>query len=425
MGVKHTYADLLIEHLHAGILETDFKKMCYLMDNCTVEKTWRGGPASIEFKAARASTVTKGGLAPEDEISKNKYVKGSVDAPSQWYGALVFEQEEILLNGEVDETNFLKALPDQLEDMLKVFKNLFSISVLGGEGVTKVTGAGAADGSITLANPERLEIGMKLSIAGIVAYVKQVDINTGDVLTVKTLANTDPSVDYSGLAAGDKPDLSTGVIGTVCYVDDNSEKFTSLRDHLLPAAGGFGGSDTIFGLDKSKFVWLQSKQYDGSGMTKANLLETLFDAVAHAQDRGAEPRTLIMSWKLYNEARKQLQKNGEAFKDITSEVTYAGFKKMKVAAIDADVELVAIREMPGDVIYGVDTKHFVFKSQPGSFFDVLKTPEGHQYYTVRNDKNTAGGGGYKYITDTKLSGQFVYDAIWNALVIHSIPATLP
>jgi hypothetical protein len=210
------------------------------------------------------------------------------------------------------------------------------------------------------------------------------------------------------------------------YIDGGSATaFNSLRSMLLPAAVP-GGSATWAGLTKTDAPYLQSILYDAGGaagtgdwntataVTGADVLDLVFDAMRKGYQLGAEPKKFVMSFKHYSSCLKAIEKGSGAYKNIKPSVSYAGYSSIEVGGVSGSCELIGIREMMDDVIYGLDTKYLDFHcgNMP---WKVMKSPDGLNYFTQRNTT------GYVYTTDIVFAGDFLYRNTSSSVVIFNIP----
>ena len=415
-----TFDEMLNEYLvYSNILEESFRDQNWLLKTSNIIKTWQGGNLIVPFQQSLPSSVKMGGLTAEADIDEATYVRGKLTGYKEIYGALVFNSRDLFLDhGKISEQNFLKILPNQIEQLMKFMKQTTSIQILNGGNIDDVRAgyAGANDGLLTTKHPERMNIGLKIHIAdGDTSgdfYITKIDKNTG-ILTV--------SLTRGGAAA----DMTGYDATTKIYIDNGqNEAFGSLRDMLLPASAG--GSDNFAGKVKADSPFAQSVLYDAGGaggtgdwgtataVTGAQLLALVFDALRKGHQLAAEPECFVMSYLNFSACLLGLELNSGAFKNVKERVDYAGYSTVTIGGLHGSVELVGIREQADDWIAGVKKSHLDFHCGE-KMFSVLTSPDGLKYYTVRNTT------GYRYITDIVCNGDFIYSNPWSAVAIHNIP----
>lgn len=416
-----TFSEMLNEYLvYSDILEEAFKSQNWLMTNANMNPNWQGGKLIVPFQQALASSVKMGGLTADTDIDTALYVRGYLSGYKECYASLLFYSRDLFIDHyKISEQNFLKILPDQVEQTMKFMKQVVSIQVLNGPYLDTVgTAFVAATDVMAVAHPERFSIGQKLITSDgtttVTGYLTAINKNTG-VVTYATTRGGVTAVDLAGLVAAN----------TKVYIDGgNSTAFGSLRDMLLPASAG--GSDTFVGQTKLLSPFAQSVTYNAGG-SSANtgdwnsavieyddILNLVFDAYRKGLQLGAEPAQVLMSYKNFSACLKTLEKNSGAYKNIKPVVNFAGYSEIEVGGVVGSVTLVGIREMADDWMPMINKKYLDFHSGRKPF-TVLTSPDGLKYYTQRATT------GYSYITDIQLAGDFLYRAPWSAVAIWNIP----
>lgn len=419
------YNEFLREHFHTKMIEEEFAMLNWFMQKCKVTKDWLQGPARVQFKKSKASTITKGGLAAENEINGTTYLEGTILEPAKWSGALRFKRQDIIMHGQVNEENLFNLLPDSIKDLTEVMEQAFSLALFGDGSLTKTIDVGDATG-IKVKNTDRIGIGFKVELDDgtdqVQGYISKIDKNTGKIELRPNLDLTGAVVDCTDI------DAKAGV-----YMTENSgtNEFFSLVDHLLPATGGLGGSDELFGLQKSDYPCLQSILIDGSdiyddtvgadnSLAGKKLLKKIFGAMAKAKRLKAKVNTLLCSYNTYAHICNSLQDETGAFKNVGTAMDYAGYSSISVTWMGQKLEIVGLADCDDDKVMAINTAHLEFKSSPKSYFEVVESPDGLKYYVDRN----VDDGDYYYITDIMLQGQFVYTHVFDSFVIHSIDLPL-
>lgn len=411
---------MLNEYLvYSNILEEAFKDQNWLMKTSNIKKTWDGGKLIVPFQQSTASSVRMGNLTAEGDIDEASYIRGSLDGYKECYGSLVFNSRDLFLDHyRVSVQNFLKILPDQIEQLMRFMKQTVSIQILNGGYLDVVQSgyAGANDGLVLVEHPERFVIGMKVHLAD--------GDTSGDFYITKINKNTG-IISVSATRGGAAADMTLFDDTTKIYIDDGqTTAFGSLRDMLLPDAAG--GSDLFAGQTKVDSPFSQSVLYDAGGVggtgdwgtttavTSSDMLTVVFDALRKGRQLAAEPECFVMSYLNYSACLLAVEKNSGAFKNTKPRVDYAGYSSFSVGSVQGSVELVAVREMADDAIFGVNKSHMDFHCG-NKMYNILTSPDGLKYYSIRNET------GYRYITDIVLNGDFLYSNPWSAVAIHNIP----
>jgi hypothetical protein len=435
-----TFDSMLNEYLPYDLLMTEFKEMNWLLQNCNMKEGWLGSSLIIPYQQSYASSVKMGGLTDENDLDEATYVRGQLDGYKEAWASLVFNSRDLMEHDKVSEKNFLRILPDQIDQTLMFMKQLVSTAVLNTQEIStvvSVTSAGgvATLGAIVVEHPERFEIGQKIAIAVTastqeLAYVISINRNDGtlELATARGGTALDPA---TTAAAGDfiyMPDTKNGA-------DDNG--FSSLLYQVLPS-GYLGAPATVFGQVKTASPFTQGLLYDaadwangdiatgtaGAGnliTASSDVLAEIFNGLAKARQRGSDPDAFLMSYKHFSAVLSALEYGAGgrtlgsgAFKNVSEKVDYAGFSEITVGSVMGSVKLVAIREMTDKIILGIQTKKLDFHTNRG--FKIQESPDGLKFYSTRQTT------GYKYIVDYSFYGDFVYSCPYTAISI-TMPAT--
>lgn len=416
MAMNTQFNDMLNEVLAYDLLEEEYKKQCWLLENANWKKDFDGSKIIIPFTTASPSSVRMGGLVGKTKINQGKFARGSLDQIHEAYGALLFWEKELKLHGKISKANFMRLLPDQLEELMRFMKQCVSISVLNAGELLQATGAGDAQGVVKVSNTERVQLNQALTIVGnsatVLGYVDEIDKNT-DELKFRTTLDGNTALNLS--AAG-----AEVVAGSKIYLENgDAENFTSLLDQLLPA-GVNGASATIFGFTKKASPFTQAVAIDGSGATGATLLATIFDALVRGRQKGATPKVFLGSYKHLGAILKATENIAGAFRHQGERIDYAGYSVVEIGDVTGNkVKFVAIREHTDTAIQGIDPKYLDFHTAPASMFEVIESPDGLKYYTERDDADGSNKG-YSYITDIRFAGEFVYTKPHTAVVIYDL-----
>jgi hypothetical protein len=409
-----TFSDMLNEYLPYDLLEEEMKKENWLLQNCNWDKSWQGGKLIVPFQQSVASSVKMGGLTDDTDIDFATYLRGYLSGYVEAYGTIAFNSRDLFDHGKISTQNFLKVLPDQLDQLMDFFKQTISIQVLGGKAIdTVATAFDAATDVLAVKHPERFNIGQKLIVTDgsttATGYVKAINKNTG-VISFVTTRGGSTAVDLAGLVEAD----------TKVYIDGgNTTYFGSLKDMLLPAS--LGGSDTFCNITKTDSTFSQPVLYDatattgdwgGSAITKSDVLNMIFDAMRKGFQRGARPKVFLMSYKHYSACLKLIEAGSGAYKNIKPQVNYADASTIEVGGVAGSCTLVGIRHFDDEWIAGIDPQFLDFKTGRDPF-TLMTSPDGLKYYTKRATS------GYTYISDIRLVGDFIYRKPYTAVAIHS------
>lgn len=411
MSTDRTFQDMLNEYLPNELLKEEFVRRDYLLSKIEKDDGWKGGALIVPFKAAGASSVAAGSLTASNDIAEDKFVRGEVSGHKEVWGSMIFNHRDLMEHDMVSEQNFLKILPGAIEDFLDYMKNVVSVNLLNGAHFAKLTAAATAnDGLITVDRPDRFVIGQKVKVvdgsSDITGYVKTININTKVVLLVTTRGGS-TALDFSGGEALDS--------GAKCYNDGfDSTSFSSLRAALLSAANG--GDSQLYGQTKTAYPYLQAINVDGSGVTAANIMEKIFDALTTIRQFGkGNPNTVIMSYANLASCIKAVEASKGSFNVSpgSQKASQYGWTELEVGSVTkGGVMLVGVQEADDDVIMLVDWRALKFHSN--GFFQKRRSPEGKEFFEVRATT------GYQYIVDMCLFGEMVVIRPSYCGIIHSI-----
>ena len=259
-----TFDQMLNEYLPYDLLMTEFKDMNWLLQNCNMKEGWLGSTLIIPYQSSYASSVKMGGLTAENNIDEATYIRGQVDGYKEAWATLVFNSRDLMEHDKVSEKNFLRILPNQIDQTLKFMKEQVSIAVLNTNEISRIVSVDNAGGAATLAevvfeNPERFEIGQPILLKDGAteenAYVIQINRNNGKI--------------YLGSArGGSEYNPALTVTGGAAFIPDTYNAgdfngFTSLLSQVLPA-GYLGAPSTVFGVTKTSSPFTQGLIYDAA-----------------------------------------------------------------------------------------------------------------------------------------------------------------
>lgn len=407
MSTARSFQAMLNEFLPNDLLKEEFVKRDYVLNKTNKDDTWLTGNLVVPFKAAGASSVSFGQLTAATDIAQDSYVRGGVSAAKEVWGSLIFNHRDIMEHGKISEQNLLKLLPNTIDDFMDYMKSVVSTNLLNGAHFAKLTADSALNnGIISVDRPDRFAIGQKVITVDPVSgntttgYVSAIDMNAQQVLLVTARGGATP-LDFSNGA-------NTALVanGSKCYNDGAQtagNAFSSLRGALLSAANG--GDTTLYGITKTLYPYTQAINVSGALVTATNIMEKIFDALTTIRQFGkGSPTDVIMSFKNFGSCIKVIEASKGAF-NVTpgsQKASQYGWTEIEIGSVTkGSVKLVQVQECDDDVIYFMDWRACTFYSN--GFFQKRMSPEGHEYFEVRNQS------GYQYIVDICLFGEFVLE----------------
>lgn len=437
-----TFNSMINEYLPYDLLMKEFEERNWLLKTANMKEGWLGDNLIIPYQSTLASSVKMGGLTAANDIAEAEFVRGQLTGYKECWATLLFQSRDLLEHDKVSEKNFLRLMPDQLEQSMTYMKELVSSAVLNVQQIADIssitTAGGAATlGVIVISNPEAVRIGQKVLLRDAAtteeeAYIISINMNNGSIEVADTRGGTEYNPALTVTATGG------GVYLPDTYNSTTNNGFTSLLQQVLPS-GYLNAPATVFGQTKTSSPFTQGLIYDaadwanGTPSTGAqgagnlitahtDILAQIFNALAKARQRKANPTTFLMSYKHFSACLTALEYGGGssstqgsgAFKNVTDKVDYAGFSEISVGSLMGSVKLVAINEMTDKVILGIDEKKLDFHTNKG--FMIQESPDGLKFYSVRNTT------GYQYIIDICFYGDFVYSQPWTSIAM-TMPTT--
>jgi hypothetical protein len=406
MGTTRSFSTMLNEYLPNELLKEELIKRDYVLQNVEKDENWKGGNLIVPFKAAGASSIASGGLSASNDIAEDAFVRGSITSMPEIWGSMIFNHRDLMEHDKVSEQNFLKMLPDSVEDFMDYMKNVTSVGLMNGAHFAKTTAvANANTGAIVVDRPDRFVAGQKVvfvtSDATVVtAYVKAsggININTKTIIVVTTRGGS-TVVDFS---AGGKDLVVAAKIYNDGFQPSGAGGFSAMRDALLSAANG--GSSSLYGQTKANYVYLQAINVDGSDITSANIVEKIFDAFTKTRLYGkGRPTDITMSLTNLGYVMKVVEASKGAFNVVpdSRKASQYGWTEIKIGSVtNQELKFVGVQEMDDDIIMLLDWRGWKFYSN--GFFRKRKSPDGIEYFEVR------GTTGYQYIIDVCLFGDLV------------------
>jgi hypothetical protein len=387
---------MLNEYLPEKLLLDELKKRNWALQNIEQDDSWLGGNLIIPFLGAVGSTVTFGSLAASNDIAEELSVRGQVSAYKEVWGSMLFNETDLLQHGKLSEQNFLKIIPDAITRHADYLSGMISQNLLTGSAVALASADGTVGGNITVIQPDRFQIGMKVIVddnnsSPVTGYISTINMNTGVLLVVTARGGATP-VDLSAYTVAQ---------GAAIYNDgQQSNGFDNLPSQLLSAANG--GAASILGVTKTDYPFTQAINVSGALITASNILSSIFDAyVTVRRLGGGKPFKVVMSYKNYGSCLKALETQKGAFNVVpNSKKTEAyAYDAIMIGGFAGTLELNAVQEMDDDKIMLLDMSTLKFYTNGG--IRRRRAPDGKEYFEVRNTS------GFQYIVDHCLFGEFV------------------
>lgn len=413
MTIATNFSDMINEYLPEELLKNELIKRDWLLSNVKIVEGWNGGAMDVGFKEASASSINFGTLESASDIGQSVLVRGTVSGYKHVSSSMIFNHRDLLEHGgsqKISKKSFLKILPDEINDHLQVLREVISGNLLNGKKLAKLTADATIGGVATLDRPERLMVGMKVEFhdnaatASVSAYVSAINLDTKQVSFVTT---------RGGAVAKDLSAWDTANASYITVPGADSAAFSGLRDLILSAANG--GSSTLYGQTKANYTYLQSYNTSGAAITATSILGVIFDAYTNHRIRyKGDARKIVMSLKNMSAAMKEVQASKGAYNVVVgSQKQSVYFSEISIVGVGGGVlELVGVQEMDDDVILGLDMSAFKFETN--SLIRRIKSPEGLEYFSVRNTT------GYQFILDHECYGELVLTAPQKCFAIHSI-----
>jgi len=401
---------MLNQYLPNKLLKEEFVKRDYVLTNIDKDDAWLGGDLVVPFKSAGASSVAFGALTASNDIAEDQYVRGSITTQKEIWGSMIFNHRDLMEHGEVSEKNFLKILPDAVEDFIDLMKNAVSVNLLNGGHFAKATGDGAADGTIAIDAIDRVQLGQKVSLydgntAAADFYVVAITLDTSTIML---------SAARGGAGAAAVANYTVAQGAKLFHPGSQASGFLSIKDALLSAANG--GSATLHGQTKATYPFLQAINISGATVTATNIMEKIFDAMTTIRRIGkGNPNEVVMSYKNMSACMKGIELSKGAFNVSpgSQKASQYGWTEISVGSVTKGaIKLVAVQECEDDAIMFLDWRAFTFHSN--GFFRKRKSPDGIEYFESRATT------GYSYIVDVCCFGELSVKRPSYCGIMHSI-----
>lgn len=415
MSTTQSFSSMLNQFLPNELLKEELVKRDYVLRTADKDDTWDGGALIVPFKAAGASSVAFGSLTASNDIAEDNYVRGSISAPKEVWGTMIFNHRDIMEHGAISEQNLLKLLPDTVEDFMDYMKNVLSTNFLNGAHFAKLTATGDASGNITVDRPDRFSIGQKISVddddsTATTGYVLSINMNTSVVNCATARGGATPA-DFSGYTVAQNAKV---------YNDGaQANSFSSIRGALLSAANG--GDSTLYGQTKTAYPYLQAINVDGSDISAANIMQKIFYALVTIRKIGkGNPTEVLMSYTNIGYCMAVIEASKGSFnvKPGSQKASQYGWMEIEVGSVtNGMLKLVGVQEADDDVIMFIDWRAIKFYSN--GFFKKRIAPDGKEYFEVRNTT------GYQYIVDICCFGELVVQRPSYCGILYGISIATP
>jgi len=425
MSTNRDFQNMLNEYLAVDLLKLEMKQQDYVMSKIDMDEGAKGGTIPVPFEGQYGSSVEFGQLADDTDISKYKYVRGTLAPTVEAWGSIIFNHRDLMEHdGKINEKSFLKILPGQITDFVSHMKMQLSVNMLNGNHFATLTVSGTVGGVIEVDRVERFQLDQKLSLqdgntAAATYYVIGVDVNGG---TLKQGAVTLSAT--RGGAAADVSAYTTGQAAKVYAPGATTSSFTNIKNQLLSLANG--GPATLFGQTKTAYPYLQAVQIDGSTVSATNILQKIFDGAARRQQigRASGSMEVIVSYKHMGSILAILEVGGGAFGNPykgaynvvpgSRKVSAYGYQTVEIGSPNGDMlKIVGILDMDNDWIWYADWDSCKFFSNGG--LQRRTAPDGKQFYEKRATS------GFVYILDHVLIGDVAVLAPWKHAIMFNIP----
>ncbi len=398
MATTASFQAMLNQFLPNDLLREELVKRDWILQNVERDDSWKGGDLVVPFRGGRASSVAFGSLTAQSDIAQDTYVRGSITGgyPEVW-GSMIFNHKDLIEHDKISEQNFLKLLPDTVEDFMDYLKQCVSLSWLNGPAFAALTADATALGVIVVNRPERFEIGQKVylydAVAGLSAagYVRTIIMDTATI-TIYDARTGGAALDLSAYDLVNSP--------KVYFDGSQANGLTSLKLSCLSAANG--GTSALYGQTKTAYPYLQSININGATSTPTSLLEDIFNAYTVTKNRGkGDPNKAVMSYLRlgYIMAILEQQKGAYHIDQTGTKVNAYGWTEITILGVKGKLDVVGIQEMDDDYILFLDMR--AMKIFTNGFFRKRINPDGREYFEIRNTT------GYQYIIDICMFGDLV------------------
>ena len=411
------------------VMVMNLLKRSQFINKLMQEKDWLGtgetitdpsGPRNsyvIEFLGSTIGARKVGSYQDANKIQITDPVRGLVQSYVDFTGSLKVNSKDIRQHKGKNKTQSLFGkISRQLTNIMAGHKNDMENMILNGSIISGLTSvADAASGLLTVKRPENFEIGMGVQISATGASSTK-----NKELFVISVNKSTKKIGFAVTLGGSAADISTFVgtaaatyicvNGAVASTGARTEGMASLESILLSSANG--GDATYLGKTKTAYPFLQAAEVDGSSMNSSNFLEKLFELyvtdmglrVKHPEQ--VKPKDVFLSPLNYAIAKIYLEdyKGQFASTDLTGSNPY-GWEGIKVGSdkSGSGLNLFEVPALKDSIIPVLNMDTFAIVSDGGVQFEQDENnPKSEKYWYP-----TRATGGYTWICDFELAGQFV------------------
>lgn len=399
MSTEATFQDMLNQYLPNELLAEEMVKRDFFLQNCEKDNSWLGGPLIVPFEGAPETTFQLGSLAPIADINQATLVRGQVNNQPEIWGSMIFNEKDLIQHESVNAQSLLKILPNRVDTFIRRMKQIVSQQFTVGAALDSAAGNGNSSGEIQVKRPERFEVNMPLVIddsdsAPLKVWVKTVNMET-DVVTFCTDIGLTTLADLSGY---------TTAQSTVFYLpggETAGNRLTSLKTSLLSASNG--GSSSLYGVSKLAYPYTQAINIAGSAFTASNFLEQSLNAMIQVRNKGrGMADTIVLSFNNMGLVLKYLEiEKGPYRMSSDPKASMYGWQEVEIVGPKGRARFVAIQEMDDDFMMILDMA--AMKIYSNGFFRKRKSPDGLEYYQIRNTN------GYQYVIDIAFYGDMILE----------------
>lgn len=416
MATTRSFSTMLNEYLPNSLLQEEMIQRDWLLTNVDKDNSWLGGNLVIPFVGAGASSVEFGQLAGSTDVAEDSFVRGAIASYAEAWGTMLFNETDLMQHGKLSEQNFLKILPDRIENFIQYMKEAVSVNLLVGGSFAKViTDTSLAAGIVEVDHIDRFKLGQKCSLdddnsSPTTVYIIAIDQNGA---TVSAGTGTVTVSATRGGAALDISAYTKAQNSKFYHPGSQSAGFNSLRGALLSSANG--GDATVLGQTKTAYPHLQAINVSGATITVSNILDKLLDFYTEVRRRGkGNANKLMMSYKHLGSILKLIEVNKGAYK-VTATTTKAslyGWTEIEINSVRGPLTIVGIQEMDDDIIMALDMGAMTFYSN--GFFKKRMSPDGKEFFEVRATT------GFSYLVDVCCFGNLAVKAPGHCGILYSI-----
>lgn len=409
MATTRSFSAMLNEYLTPKLLTEELTKRIWFMSEVEHKMDWKGGDLIVPFEGNPATSISVGSLTASNDIAEADFVRGKVTSqPEAWF-SLIFNQRDLQEHdGKIPESTFLDVMERTVGPGMDFFREALSFQFIGGPSVCAVTDdTNAATGVLIVDRVERLYKGQKL-------VLKDTDSQTDVYITNIVLDTSAITVSASRGGAAANVSAHTGTSPKLYLPGGESGLFTSMKQALLSATNG--GASTLHTKTKTDYTFLQCINVSGASVTSTNIVEKLFDFYVDVRRKSrGKASKLVMSLKHWGSVMKSQQIQKGAYKVVgdPKKAEYGWWETTIASTTNGEaLTVVAVPEFEDDFIVAFDPASVKIHSNGG--VKKHKTPDGNEFYVVRNTS------GYQYIVDTVFRGDAVWYGPTRNGVLHSI-----